>query len=97
MTTPSPEPAAAPPETVIRPPTGWQLISTDAEVAAAHSVRDLQFAYSGVPVWNGLSNEDPVEDYANSFAQYFLDPNQLRDLSPERYQFVHDHVATDAR
>jgi hypothetical protein len=77
--------------------TGWQLVSTDAEVAAAHSVRDLRFSYTGVPVWNGLSNEDPAEDYANSFAQYFLDANQLRNLSPERYQFIRDHVATDSR
>ncbi|MEX1253638.1 MAG: hypothetical protein WEE64_04795 [Dehalococcoidia bacterium] len=77
--------------------TGWQLLSSDAEVAAARSVRELRFTYSGVPVWDGLSNDDPVEDYANSFAQYFLDANQLRNLSPERYQFIHDHVATDSR
>ena len=77
--------------------TGWQLLSSDAEVAAARSVRELRFEHSGPFVWDGLSNADPAEDYANSFAQYFLDPQELQRLSPERYQFMHDHVASDAR
>ncbi len=77
--------------------TGWQLLSTDAEVAAAHSVRELRFAYSGPNVWPALSNADPVEDYANAFAQYFVDPDELQRLSPERFAFIRDHVATDLR
>lgn len=77
--------------------TGWQLLSTDAEVAAAHSVSELSFSYDGPAIWDRLSNDDPVEDYANSFALYFADPQALQRLSPERYQFIDTHVAHDER
>ena len=77
--------------------TGWELLSTDAEVAAAHSVAELRFSYRGAAVWEHLSNQDPVEDYANSFALYFDDPPALQSLSPERHQFMAEHVAQDGR
>jgi hypothetical protein len=77
--------------------TGWELLSTDEEVVAARSVSELQFAYSGPDLWDRMSNEDPVEDYANSFALYFDDPEALERLSPERYEFIATHVARDDR
>ena len=77
--------------------TGWQLLSTDAEVAAARSVSELSFSYGGPLIWDRLSNDDPVEDYANSFALYFDDPQALQRLSPERSQFIDTHVAHDDR
>ncbi len=77
--------------------TGWEILSSDEEVAAAHSVADLRFSYSGPRIWETLSNEDPSEDYASSFALYFLDPAELERLSPARYDFMHDHVASDGR
>ena len=76
---------------------GWQLLSTDAEVAAAHDQTELRFAYDGPHVWSYLSHEDPLEDYANSFALFFYDPGELASLSPVRYQWFLNHVATDAR
>ena len=37
---------------------------------------------TGPEVWQLLSNPDPLEDYANSFALFFYDPERLRQLSP---------------
>ncbi len=77
--------------------TGWQLLSTGQQIADAHSVAELRFSYRGPKVWDRLSNDDPVEDYANSFALYFDDPPALQRLSPERYSFIDTHVAHDER
>jgi hypothetical protein len=77
--------------------TGWRLLSSDAEVAAAHDQTELQFAYDGPQVWSYLSFPDPLEDYANSFALFFDDPAELAQLSPVRYDWFLSHVATDAR
>jgi hypothetical protein len=77
--------------------TGWRLLSSDAEVAAAVDQTQLSFAYDGPQVWQFMSNNDPLEDYANSFALFFDDPQQLQQLSPARYQWMLDNVGTDAR
>jgi len=77
--------------------TGWRLLSSDEEVAAAVDQTQLSFAYDGPQVWQTLSNNDPLEDYANSFALFFYDPQQLQQLSPARYQWMLANVATDAR
>jgi len=77
--------------------TGWRLLSSDAEVAAAHDQTELRFAYDGEQVWSYLSFPDPLEDYANSFALFFYDPGELASLSPVRYQWFLSHVATDTR
>jgi hypothetical protein len=44
-----------------------------------------------------MSNPDPLEDYANSFALFFYDPGRLQELSPARYDWMLRNVATDAR
>jgi len=77
--------------------TGWRLLSSDAEVAAAHDQTELEFAYDGPQVWSYLSFPDPLEDYANSFALFFYDPAELARLSPVRYEWFLSHVATDVR
>ena len=77
--------------------TGWRLLSSDAEVAAAYDQTELSFAYDGPEVWSYLSRDDPLEDYANSFALFFYDPESLRQRSPARYDWFLRHVATDAR
>lgn len=77
--------------------TEWELLSRHEEVAAARSVAELSFFYGGPHLWDRMSNEDPVEDYANSFALYFDDPQALQQLSPERYDFIDAHVARDDR
>jgi hypothetical protein len=77
--------------------TGWRLLSSDAEVAAAHDQTELRFAYDGPQVWSYLSYPDPLEDYANSFALFFYDPSELARLSPVRYDWFLRHLSTDAR
>jgi hypothetical protein len=77
--------------------TGWHLLNTDAEVAAALDQTELSFSYGGPQVWQSMSNPDPLEDYANTFALFFYDPERLRQLSPVRYDWMQRHVATDAR
>jgi hypothetical protein len=77
--------------------TGWTLLSSDAEVAAALDHTQLRYAYSGPTIWPAMSHADPLEDYANSFALFFYDPERLRSLSPVRYDWMQRHVATDAR
>lgn len=65
--------------------TGWKVLSTLAEVRAARDHTQVQVAYTGQQVWPRLSNDDPLEDYANSFALYFFAPEDLRTKSPERF------------
>jgi hypothetical protein len=77
--------------------TGWRLLSSDADLAAAHDQTELRFAYDGPQVWSYLSLPDPLEDYANSFALFFYDPAELARLSPVRYDWFLRHVATDIR
>lgn len=77
--------------------TGWRLLTSDAELAAAHDQTELQFAYDGPQIWSYLSNFDPLEDYANSFALFFDDPGELASLSPVRYDWFLRHVATNER
>lgn len=68
--------------------TGWRLLSSDAEVLAATEPYEVRLAYEGPPVWDSVSRDDPLEDYANSFALFFLDPGRLQQLSPARYQWM---------
>lgn len=77
--------------------TGWILLSSDAEVAAAGDHTGLRFAHDGPQVWGVMSHADPLEDYANSFALFFYDPERLRSLSPVRYEWMLRRVAVDAR
>jgi hypothetical protein len=77
--------------------TGWKLLSSDEEVAAAVDQTQIKFEYDGPQVWQFMSNNDPLEDYANSFALYFYDPQQLQQLSPVRYQWMAANVGTDSR
>jgi hypothetical protein len=77
--------------------TGWRLLSSDAEVAAAHDQTEIRFAYDAPQIWSYLSHHDPLEDYANSFALFFDDPAELARLSPVRYDWFLRHVATDER
>ena len=77
--------------------TGWSLLSSDAEVAAALDQTQLNFAYDGANVWPVLSNFDPLEDYANTFALFFYNPSELQRRSPVRYDWMLRNVATDTR
>ena len=67
--------------------TGWRLLSSRAEVMAARDHLQVALAYDGPAVWSRLSNDDALEDFANSFALYYFNPEQLRALSVERYDW----------
>jgi hypothetical protein len=70
---------------------GWQVL-TSSEVL--HSLRDqtkVDLAHEGPAVWTGLSRNDPLEDFANSFALYFAAPEELRTLSSARHAWFEAH------
>jgi len=75
--------------------TGWRLLSSEEEVRNSWDGTDLLFQYEGPPVWQFLSRQEPVEDYANSFALFFYDPATLKRVSPDRYEWFLRHAATD--
>lgn len=68
--------------------TGWRLESSPEEVRASYEAYQVRVSYHGGFVWEGLSRFDPLEDYANAFALFFADPERLRRLSPERYDWM---------
>ena len=67
--------------------TGWQVLATDDQVRAAVDQIGVSYSYSGGFMWSNLSHFDPLEDFANSFAMYFLDSATLNSLSPARYDW----------
>jgi len=71
---------------------GWQVLSTPEQVRAARDHTQVQMSYRGARIWARVSNDDPLEDFANSFALYFLDPQALRQLSPERFAWFEANV-----
>jgi hypothetical protein len=68
--------------------TGWQITSTDEQIRTAVDHIHVAYTYTGSFHWPRMSNDDPLEDFANSFAMYFLDPGALRQSSPERYTWM---------
>jgi hypothetical protein len=72
--------------------TGWRLLSSNEEVQRARDQVSLSFAYDGKFAWPHLSHDDPLEDFANSFALYFYDPDGLRTQSPERFDWFAANV-----
>ncbi len=71
---------------------GWRVTSTTDEVRAARDHTQVAVVYEGQKVWTAVSNEDPLEDFANSFAMFFLSPEELRQLSPARYDWFATNV-----
>ena len=68
--------------------TGWQITSSDEQIRGAVDHMHVSYTYSGSFHWPRVSNDDPLEDFANSFAMYFLDPGTLQQSSPERYTWM---------
>jgi hypothetical protein len=72
--------------------TGWRVLSTPDEVRSARDQLQVKFAYDGPRIWTNLSHDDPLEDFANSFALYFYAPEDLRAKSPERFAWFETHL-----
>jgi hypothetical protein len=68
--------------------TGWQIASNDEQIRGAVDHMHVSYTYTGSFHWPRLSNDDPLEDFANSFSMYFLDPAGLNASSPERYAWM---------
>ena len=72
--------------------TGWRVLSTPDQVRAARDHMQVQMAYDGQQIWPRLSNNDPLEDFANSFALYFFSPDDLRARSQARFDWFEANV-----
>jgi hypothetical protein len=72
--------------------TGWRVLSSPDQVRAARDHIQVAMAYDGPQVWSRLSHNDPLEDFANSFALYFLSPSELESRSPERFAWFEANV-----
>ncbi|HEY7268388.1 MAG TPA: hypothetical protein VH951_01050 [Dehalococcoidia bacterium] len=72
--------------------TGWRVLSTPDQVRAARDQIEVQYAYDGAFMWPRLSHNDPLEDFANSFALYFYSPGDLQKVSPERFAWFEANV-----
>jgi hypothetical protein len=72
---------------------GWRVLTP---VEALRDLRDhaaVSLAYDGPSIWTSLSRNDPLEDFANSFAAYFAAPEELKQLSPPRYAWFAQRFA----
>jgi hypothetical protein len=65
--------------------TGWRVLSTGDQIRAAVDHMSLSYVNDGGFTWPRLSHNDPLEDFANSFAAYYTDPSGLQSMSPARY------------
>lgn len=72
--------------------TGWQVDATTDEVEAARDHTQVSMSYEGPHIWTRLSHDDPLEDFANSFALYYYAPDDLQSLSPARFDWFETYV-----
>lgn len=68
--------------------TGWRVLTPSSIVAETADHARIDYAYDGAFTWSNVSHFDPLEDFANSFAMYFADPDGLRAASPERFNWM---------
>ncbi|MPZ50445.1 MAG: hypothetical protein GEU75_14285 [Dehalococcoidia bacterium] len=66
---------------------GWRVLTSTETLRGLRDHTHVELAYDGPSVWTQLSRNDPLEDFANSFALYFVAPDDLRSLSPARYDW----------
>jgi hypothetical protein len=71
---------------------GWRILTPATELRALRDQSDPAYAYEGASIWTKLSRNDPLEDFANSFALYFADPDELGRLSPQRLAWFEGNV-----
>jgi hypothetical protein len=73
-----------------------EVVLYPGQSAALRDLRDhaaVSLAYDGPSIWTSLSRNDPLEDFANSFAAYFAAPEELKQLSPPRYAWFAQRFA----
>ncbi len=67
---------------------GWRVLTPASQLASIADQSSVAYAYDGPAIWDNLSHNDPLEDFANSFAWYFGDPQGLQAKSPARYAWL---------
>jgi hypothetical protein len=65
----------------------WRVLTPASRLGAMRDHAEVGVVYQGKPVWSRVSRDDPLEDFANSFAAYFAAPDELLRLSPGRYDW----------
>lgn len=71
---------------------GWRVLGTPEQIRAARDHMQVPMAYDGERIWPRLSNDDPLEDFANSFSLYFVAPEDLRAKSPDRFAWFETNL-----
>jgi hypothetical protein len=64
---------------------GWRVLTPPETLIELKDHMKADLIYEGKAVWAQLSRNDPLEDFANSFALYFAAPGELKSLSTARY------------
>ncbi len=71
---------------------GWRVTSSESQIRSAVDHMGIVFINEGGFTWPRLSHDDPLEDFANSFATFYLDPAGLRAMSAARYNWFAANV-----
>src|SRR5205823_14115341 len=68
---------------------GWRVLTSPDALRDMSDHAAVSAEYHGARVWpaSGLSREDPLEDFANSFALFFAAPQELQRLSLARFDW----------
>jgi hypothetical protein len=68
---------------------GWRVLTPPDALRDMSDHAAVSVEYHGARVWaaSGLSREDPLEDFANSFALFFAAPQELQRLSLARFDW----------
>lgn len=72
---------------------GWRVLTPAKDLPGIRDQASIAVALDGTSPWTNLSRNDPLEDFANSFALYFSGPEELQRISPARYQWFSGHFA----
>ena len=73
---------------------GWRVFTPAETLLSMSDHSKVEYVYDGPRIWQLLSRDDPLEDFASSFALYFSAPGELRSLSAERYAWFEERFGT---
>jgi hypothetical protein len=71
----------------------WTVLTPGDQVRNLVDHFDASVVLTTAPVWASLSHNNPLEDFAESFALFYMDPEGLAKLSPARYEWFVANLA----
>jgi hypothetical protein len=74
----------------------WRILTPASALRQMRDHAEVAAVYEGAAIWPKLSRDDPLEDFANSFALYFDAPAELHRISPARYEWFRLRFAADS-